>query len=164
MNVIAKSTALSPFLRATATAVSNGGIPVAGTSKVPRPKIEVIPPASPVLAQTMHRELPVGTVCISSGISGAYVTPSAIQFSTSLIDERPAPVIFTDETGTIRLAWLYNRFVHFPSYCAIRRAYVRLHLAPKSLIDDNTLIVAYFFDENLPRLDERRDVGCLSLQ
>ncbi|XP_032685373.1 cytochrome b-c1 complex subunit Rieske, mitochondrial isoform X2 [Odontomachus brunneus] len=31
MNVIAKSTSLSPFLRATATAVSNGGIPVAAT-------------------------------------------------------------------------------------------------------------------------------------
>ncbi|XP_077255671.1 Rieske iron-sulfur protein isoform X2 [Temnothorax americanus] len=32
MNVIAKSTALAPFLRATATAVSNGGIPVAATA------------------------------------------------------------------------------------------------------------------------------------
>ncbi|XP_012218662.1 cytochrome b-c1 complex subunit Rieske, mitochondrial isoform X2 [Linepithema humile] len=32
MNVIAKSTALSPFLRATATAVSNGGKPVAATA------------------------------------------------------------------------------------------------------------------------------------
>ncbi|XP_072746723.1 cytochrome b-c1 complex subunit Rieske, mitochondrial isoform X2 [Anoplolepis gracilipes] len=31
MNVIAKSTTVSPFLRATATAVSNGGIPVATT-------------------------------------------------------------------------------------------------------------------------------------
>ncbi|CAL1683720.1 unnamed protein product [Lasius platythorax] len=32
MNVIAKSTTVSPFLRATATVVSNGGIPVAATA------------------------------------------------------------------------------------------------------------------------------------
>jgi len=69
MNVIAKSTALSPFLRATATAVSNGGMPVAATGKVHKPKVTVPPPVRRTLQQTIHQDLLTGPMCISSGIA-----------------------------------------------------------------------------------------------
>lgn len=70
MNVIAKSTTLAPFLRATATAVSNGGVPVAATGKVHKPKIAVPPPVKRMLQQT-YQDLLTGPTCISSGVAGA---------------------------------------------------------------------------------------------
>ncbi|KYN07675.1 Cytochrome b-c1 complex subunit Rieske, mitochondrial [Cyphomyrmex costatus] len=69
MNVIAKSTSLSPFLRATATVVSNGGMPVAATGKVSKPKINVPQPFRRRLPQTVYQDLLTGPTCISSGVA-----------------------------------------------------------------------------------------------
>ena len=74
MNVIAKSTALSPFLRATATAVSNGGKPVATTGKVQKPKVSVPPPVKRALGQTVQQDLLSGPASISSGVAGAFAS------------------------------------------------------------------------------------------
>lgn len=71
MNVIAKSTVLSPFLRATATAVSNGGLPVVATGKANKPKIAVPHPVKRTLRQTIYQDLLTGPTCISSGVAGA---------------------------------------------------------------------------------------------
>ncbi|XP_077255670.1 Rieske iron-sulfur protein isoform X1 [Temnothorax americanus] len=71
MNVIAKSTALAPFLRATATAVSNGGIPVAATGKVHKPKIVVPPSVRRTLQQTTYQVLLTGPTCVSSGVAAS---------------------------------------------------------------------------------------------
>ncbi|XP_011868404.1 PREDICTED: cytochrome b-c1 complex subunit Rieske, mitochondrial isoform X1 [Vollenhovia emeryi] len=68
MNVIAKSTALSPFLRATATAVSNGGLPVAATGKVHKPKIAVPQPVKRSPGQS-YQDLLTGPTCVSSGVA-----------------------------------------------------------------------------------------------
>jgi hypothetical protein len=70
MNVIAKSTTLSPFLRATATVVSNGGMPVVATGKVSKPKVSVPQPVRRTLQQTAYQDLLTGPTCISSGVSG----------------------------------------------------------------------------------------------
>ncbi|KAG5317134.1 UCRI protein, partial [Pseudoatta argentina] len=69
MNVIAKSTNLSPFLRATATVVSNGGMPVTVTVKVSKPKITVPEPFRRRLQQTTYQDLLIGPTCISSGVA-----------------------------------------------------------------------------------------------
>lgn len=69
MNVIAKSTTIAPFLRATATVVSNGGLPVAATGKVQKPKIAVPQPVRRRLQQTIYQDLLVGPTCISSGVT-----------------------------------------------------------------------------------------------
>ncbi|KYQ48426.1 Cytochrome b-c1 complex subunit Rieske, mitochondrial [Trachymyrmex zeteki] len=69
MNVIAKSTTLSPFLRATATVVSNGGMPVAATGKVTKPKITVPVPFRRRLQQTTYQDFLTGPTCISSGVA-----------------------------------------------------------------------------------------------
>ncbi|EFN79013.1 Cytochrome b-c1 complex subunit Rieske, mitochondrial [Harpegnathos saltator] len=69
MNVIAKSTTLSPFLRATATAVSNGGKPVAATGKVLKPKVAVPPTVVRVHSQSFYQDLLSGPTCISSGVA-----------------------------------------------------------------------------------------------
>ncbi|XP_012218661.1 cytochrome b-c1 complex subunit Rieske, mitochondrial isoform X1 [Linepithema humile] len=71
MNVIAKSTALSPFLRATATAVSNGGKPVAATGKVNKPKVSVPPPVKRVTGHSIYQDLLTGPTCISSGVAAS---------------------------------------------------------------------------------------------
>lgn len=71
MNVIAKSTTLAPFLRATATTVSNGGIPVAATGKVHKPKIAVPQPVKRLLQQTTYQDLLTGPTCISSGVAAS---------------------------------------------------------------------------------------------
>lgn len=71
MNVIAKSTNLSPFLRATATAVSNGGKPVAATGKTQKPKIAVPPTVKRTHGQSLYQDLLTGPTCISSGVAGA---------------------------------------------------------------------------------------------
>lgn len=79
MNVIAKSTTISPFLRATATVVSNGGVPVAATGKVHKPKVTVPSIIKRALGQTLYQDLLTGPTCISSGVAGASVSkiPSA---------------------------------------------------------------------------------------
>ncbi|KAG5307219.1 UCRI protein, partial [Acromyrmex insinuator] len=69
MNVIAKSTTLSPFLRVTATAVSNGGIPVTATVKVSKPKITVPESFRRRLQQTTYQDFLTGSTCISSGVA-----------------------------------------------------------------------------------------------
>ncbi|XP_012539838.2 cytochrome b-c1 complex subunit Rieske, mitochondrial [Monomorium pharaonis] len=69
MNVISKSTTISPFLKATATAVSNGGFPVVATSKVCRPKISVLDPVKRQLPQTAYQDLITGVLCVSSGVA-----------------------------------------------------------------------------------------------
>ncbi|RLU26834.1 hypothetical protein DMN91_000631 [Ooceraea biroi] len=69
MNVIAKTTGLAPFLRATATAVSNGGTSVAATGKVSKPKVAVLPAVKRTLGQTIYQDLLTGATCISSGVS-----------------------------------------------------------------------------------------------
>ncbi|XP_050454678.1 cytochrome b-c1 complex subunit Rieske, mitochondrial-like isoform X1 [Cataglyphis hispanica] len=69
MNVIAKSTTISPFLRAAATVVSNGGVPVAATGKVHKPKVTVPSPVKRVLGQTLYQDLLSGPTCISSGVA-----------------------------------------------------------------------------------------------
>jgi len=73
MNVIAKSTGISPFLRATATAVSNGSTSVASTGKVQKPKFVTFPPVQRILGQTMYQDLLTGPIRISSGVSGASI-------------------------------------------------------------------------------------------
>ncbi|KMQ91727.1 cytochrome b-c1 complex subunit mitochondrial [Lasius niger] len=73
MNVIAKSTTVSPFLRATATVVSNGGIPVAATGKVHKPKVTVPSTVKRALGQTLYQDLLTGPTCISSGVAGSSV-------------------------------------------------------------------------------------------
>ncbi|XP_011265983.1 cytochrome b-c1 complex subunit Rieske, mitochondrial [Camponotus floridanus] len=69
MNVIAKSTTVSPFLRATATVVSNGGVPVAATGKIQKPKVTVPPTVKRTLGQSLYQDLLTGPTCISSGIT-----------------------------------------------------------------------------------------------
>ncbi|KAH0950556.1 hypothetical protein HN011_003175 [Eciton burchellii] len=69
MNVIAKSTGISPFLRATATAVSNGSTSVASTGKVQKPKFVTFPPVQRILGQTMYQDFLTGPIRISSGVS-----------------------------------------------------------------------------------------------
>lgn len=71
MNVIAKSTSVSPFLRATATVVSNGGLPVAANGKVHKPKVTVPSTVKRALGQTLYQDLLTGPTCISSGVAGA---------------------------------------------------------------------------------------------
>lgn len=78
MNVISKSPTLSPFLRATATAVSNGGMPVAATGKVQKPKVAVPPTVKRAHGQTLYQDLLTGPTCISSGIAGASVLNSQL--------------------------------------------------------------------------------------
>lgn len=69
MNVIAKSTTVSPFLRATATVVSNGGVSVAATGKVHKPKVTVPQTAKRILGQSLYQDLLTGPTCISSGVT-----------------------------------------------------------------------------------------------
>lgn len=70
MNVIAKSATLSPFLRATATVVSNGGMPVAAIGKAQKPKVAVPPVVRRTLGHNLYQDLLTGPTCISSGIAG----------------------------------------------------------------------------------------------
>lgn len=72
MNVIAKSTTVSPFLRATATVVSNGGVSVAATGKVHKPKVTVPPPVKRILGQSLYQDLLTGPTCISSGVTSTF--------------------------------------------------------------------------------------------
>ncbi|XP_014486749.1 PREDICTED: cytochrome b-c1 complex subunit Rieske, mitochondrial [Dinoponera quadriceps] len=69
MNVIAKSTTISPFLRVTATVVSNGSLPVAATGKVQKPKVPVPPTVIRILSQSLYQDLLTGPTRISSGVA-----------------------------------------------------------------------------------------------
>lgn len=73
MNVIAKSTTFSPFLRATATVVSNGGKPAAATGKVQKPKVTVPPTVKRAVGYNLQQDLLTGPTCISSGVAGACI-------------------------------------------------------------------------------------------
>ncbi|XP_054004605.1 cytochrome b-c1 complex subunit Rieske, mitochondrial [Hylaeus anthracinus] len=71
MNVVAKSTNLSPILKSTSTVVSNGIRPAAGTGNVFKPHIVVRPAVSRMVPQSMSESLLSGAVRVSSGITGS---------------------------------------------------------------------------------------------
>lgn len=108
MNVIAKSTTVSPFLRATATVVSNGGIPVAATGKVHKPKVTVPPTVKRALGQTLYQDLLTGPTCISSGVAGASLL-STIR-SASILREHTC--VLSREIETIRDYIINTRTLH----------------------------------------------------
>lgn len=91
MNVIAKSTTVSPFLRATATVVSNGGVPVAATSKIHKPKVTVPPTVKRILGQSLYQDLLTGPTCISSGVTSTFALTN---YSTSILRE---PALFPEK-------------------------------------------------------------------
>jgi len=108
MNVIAKSTTLSPFLRATATVVSNGGMPVAATSKVNKPKITVPEAFRRRLQQTIYQDLLTGPMCISSGVAGA----SALSACSTPRIFREFVFFYNKSRRNSRYSRLYNRYLH----------------------------------------------------
>ena len=71
MNVIAKSANIAPFARASATVVSNGTRPVAGTSKTMKPKVQIPPTVKRTLGWTLSQDISRGPIRISSGPAGS---------------------------------------------------------------------------------------------
>ncbi|XP_017795206.1 PREDICTED: cytochrome b-c1 complex subunit Rieske, mitochondrial-like isoform X2 [Habropoda laboriosa] len=68
MNVVAKSTNLSPFLKSATTVVSNGIQPVSGSGVVLKQKIVTKPVVRQLIGQSMLESLITGPLRVSSGI------------------------------------------------------------------------------------------------
>ena len=110
MNVIAKSTNLSPFLRATATVVSNGGMPVAATGKVTKAKVTVPESFRRRLQQTVYQDLLTGPTYISSGVAGA-----------SALSAYSTPRIFRE------FVFFYNKSRRYSRYSRLYNRYAKSH-------------------------------------
>lgn len=72
MNVIAKSSTIAPFAKATVEAVSVGAKPIKTASKIQRKKIALPSPLHRCLGYSLSQDLQnvQGSICVSSGISG----------------------------------------------------------------------------------------------
>lgn len=70
MNVVAKSSNLSPFLRSTVTVVTNGTQPIVPSIAVVKPKIVTESVVKQLLKESMLQSLVTGPLRVSSGIGG----------------------------------------------------------------------------------------------
>nr|XP_034195418.1 cytochrome b-c1 complex subunit Rieske, mitochondrial [Osmia lignaria] len=71
MNVVAKSSNLSPFLRSTVTVVTNGTQPVVSSAAVVKPKIVGKSTVKLLLKESMLQSLITGPLRVSSGIGAS---------------------------------------------------------------------------------------------
>ena len=74
MNVVAKSTNVSPILKSVTTVVTNGGRPVLGSGTVLRSKIVVKPGVSRMLNESLSESLLSGPLRVTSGITAGAQT------------------------------------------------------------------------------------------
>lgn len=71
MNVVAKSTSLTPYLRSTVATVTNGLQPVTASGPLKKSKIVIEPTVSRMLNQSMLQALITGPLRVSSGITAS---------------------------------------------------------------------------------------------
>lgn len=71
MNVVAKSTNLTPYLRSTVTVVTNGLQPVTGSGPITKSKIVVEPVVSQMVKESMFKALITRPLRVSSGIGAS---------------------------------------------------------------------------------------------
>lgn len=71
MNVIAKTSTLAPYLKASVAAVPNGLRPVAASGKVQKDKVVVKSSVEPKTSYSLSQSIPAGQLRVRSGISGA---------------------------------------------------------------------------------------------
>ena len=120
MNVVAKSTNVSPILKSVTTVVTNGGRPVPGSGTVLRSKIVVKPVVSRMLNESLSESLLSGPLRVTSGITGS--KPSIILITS----------IFNCYFKKLRFCIfrLYNRILYshgtrFADHCTTNRTTVR---------------------------------------
>ncbi|XP_046471093.1 cytochrome b-c1 complex subunit Rieske, mitochondrial isoform X1 [Neodiprion pinetum] len=70
MNVIARTSNLSPYLKATSAAIPNGLRPVAGSGKVQKSKVVVKSDVERLTSYSLSQALPTGQLRARSGITG----------------------------------------------------------------------------------------------
>lgn len=70
--MIAKSSNLAPYLKASATAVPNGLRPVASTGKVQKTKVAVQAPVERKTSYSLSQAIPTEQLRVRSGISGTF--------------------------------------------------------------------------------------------
>ncbi|XP_076748807.1 Rieske iron-sulfur protein [Xylocopa sonorina] len=71
MNVISKSTSLSPFLKSATAVIANGAQPVAASGRVIKPKTVTKPAVTRMVTQSMHESLITGALRVSSGLGAS---------------------------------------------------------------------------------------------
>ncbi|XP_076643761.1 Rieske iron-sulfur protein isoform X1 [Halictus rubicundus] len=74
MNVVAKSTTLTPILKSATTVVSNGLRPVAGSGITLKPKVVVKPAVNLIVNESIYESLFSRPLRVSSGITGTTQT------------------------------------------------------------------------------------------